>query len=222
VQMESSVIYGIVGAGGFGREVMPVACAMLAQQGVAEDQIVFVDDGDVPDFLNGHRVLSIQEFFNYPAQCRYFNIAIANSKIRERLVHQFLTEMAEPFSIKSASALDLGNNEIGQGAILSPFSCVSVNVSVGVFFHADMYASLTHDCVVGNFVTFAPKVQCNGGVIIEDHVYVGSGAIIRNATPSRKITIGLGAVIGMGAVVTKSVPPGVTVAGIPAMVLHKA
>jgi len=220
--MSDTAIYGVFGAGGFGRETMPVACAMLAQVGVGPQQLVFIDDGDVPDVINGHRVLSSRDFLDYPVSCRYFNVAIADSVIREKLARQLLAANALPFAIKSIHALDLGNNQIGQGAILAPFSFVSVNVKVGDFFQADMYASVTHDCVVGDFVTFAPKAQCNGAVLIEDHVYVGSGAIIRNSTPGRKITIGRGAVIGMGAVVTKSVPAGITVAGNPAVILERA
>jgi len=220
--MNDSMIYGIVGAGGFGREIMPVACAMLTQQGVAKEQIVFVDDGDVPDFINGHCVLSTREFFNSPAQCRYFNVAIGDGKVRKELAYKFLDEGASAFSIKCPSAMDKNNNKISRGAILSPYSIITANAQIGEFFHLNIYSYVAHDCVIGNFVTFAPKVQCNGGVVIEDGVYVGSGAIIRNSTPTRKITIGRGAVIGMGAVVTKSVPAGATVVGNPAFVLNGA
>jgi acetyltransferase-like isoleucine patch superfamily enzyme len=38
---------------------------------------------------------------------------------------------------------------------------------------------------------------------IEDHAYIGTGAIIKQGTPDKPLVIGKGAVIGMGAVVTK-------------------
>ena len=44
---------------------------------------------------------------------------------------------------------------------------------------------------------------------------LGAGAVIRDAT-ERPLIISKGAIVGMGAVVTKSVPPGVTVVGNPA------
>jgi len=69
---------------------------------------------------------------------------------------------------------------------------------------------------------FAPKAQCSGAVFVEDHAYVGSGAIIRNSTPGRKITMGRAAVIGMGVVVTKSLPAGVTATGNPAVPLERS
>jgi len=219
--MGSSAIYGIFGAGGFGREVMPIACAMLTRQGIKKEQIVFIDDGDILDCLNGHAVLSREDFFKHPAEFRYFNVAIADYKIREQIAIYFLNTDAKPFSIKSINSLDFGDNQIGQGAILASFSFVSVNTKIGDFFHADMYASLAHDCVVGDFVTLAPKAQCNGAVDIEDYAYIGSGAVIRNSTLSKKIIIGRGAVVGMGAVVTKSVPAGATVVGNPAVILKR-
>ena len=53
---------------------------------------------------------------------------------------------------------------------------------IGVHFHCNLGSALAHDCVIGDFVTFAPSVMCNGNVIINDNVYVGTGAIIAART----------------------------------------
>ena len=100
---------------------------------------------------------------------------------------------------------------IGEGDCLSPFVAMTSNISIGQCFHANLYSYVEHDCVIGDFVTFAPGVKANGNVIIGDHAYIGSGAVIRQG-----ITIGAGAVVGMGAVVIRDVPPDVTVVGNPA------
>ncbi len=76
-------------------------------------------------------------------------------------------------------------------------------------------------CVIGDYVTFAPGVMCNGNVHVQDHAYIGTGAVIKQGLPGAPLVIGRGAVVGMGAVVTKSVPPGVTVVGNPARVLER-
>ena len=75
--------------------------------------------------------------------------------------------------------------------------------------------------MIGDYVTFAPNVQCNGSVVIEDNVYVGTGAIIRQGTPTKPIVIGQGAIVGMGAVVTKSIPAFETVIGNPAQPMKR-
>ena len=58
-------------------------------------------------------------------------------------------------------------------------------------------------------------------IVIEDGVVIGANAILINRR-GRTLTIGRGAVIGAGAVVTKDVPPGVTVVGNPAREVVRA
>ena len=45
---------------------------------------------------------------------------------------------------------------------------------------------------IGDYVTFAPGVRCNGNVHIGDHAYVGAGAIIRQGKPGEPLRIGAG------------------------------
>jgi acetyltransferase-like isoleucine patch superfamily enzyme len=54
------------------------------------------------------------------------------------------------------------------------------------------------------------------GVVIEDDVWIGTRAIILHG-----VTVGRGAVIGAGSVVTKSVPPFTIAAGSPARVIRQ-
>ena len=52
-------------------------------------------------------------------------------------------------------------------------------------------------------------------------MYVGSGAIIKNGKPEKKIIIGKNSIIGAGAVVTKNVKPNSVVVGNPAKKIIK-
>ncbi len=105
------------------------------------------------------------------------------------------------------------------GAIFCAHTMTTSDISIGRFFHCNIYYYIEHDCIIGDFVTFSPRVSCNGYVHISDDVFVGAGAIIRNGSSHQPLRVGQGAVIGMGAVVTKDVPSGCTVVGNPARVV---
>lgn len=219
-------LYGVFGAGGFGREVMPLAehCAESWNGDGQDAEVVFVveDQFAIPDkAINGHRVIHMSDFLTMPVSERRFNIAIGNSVVRERIANAIPADLATPFPIFAPSYLSLHGNSIGEGAIFCSYTHVTSNATIGRYFHGNIYAYVAHDCVIGDFVTFAPGVKCNGNVVIEDHAYIGAGAVIRDGS-GEPIVIGRGAVIGMGAVVTKSVAPGLTVIGNPARPLHRS
>jgi sugar O-acyltransferase (sialic acid O-acetyltransferase NeuD family) len=220
-----SQIYGIIGAGGFGREVMPIARQMIASlkgSNSEEYELVFVVENLKEQIVvNGHKVIDESEFFAMESSEKYFNIAIADFKARERISKKMIDSKIEPFTIKASNSVIFDGNEIGEGAILCPFATITSNAKIGKFFHSNIYSYVAHDCVIGNFVTFAPSVHCNGKVVIEDYAYIGTGVVIKQGTSEKPIIIGKGAVVGMGAVVTKSVPPFTTVIGNPAVELIK-
>ena len=211
-------LYGIFGVGGFGREVIPLARETIHHQHPDGNyRLVFIDDNLDPAIRPAqHEILTPDDFFALPATRRYFNIAIAGFSTRKRIAEFMLQRGATPFSIQAANAVRLDNNTIGEGAIFCSFTTVTSNATIGKFFHANIYSYVAHDCQIGDYVTFAPNVHCNGNVIIEDHVYAGTGVVIREGTPERPLVIGKGAILGMGAIVTKSVPAYATVVGNPA------
>ncbi len=205
----------IYGASGCGRGVMPLARPQW-EQSKEPCQLVFVDDYPLSRECNGHRVLTYAEWLTQPASSRHINIAIANSAIRQKLVERCLSDGVSFFEVRAANVVQLDEVRLGEGAILCPFVTLTSNIRIGRHFHANLYSYVEHDCNIGDFVTFAPGVKCNGNVVIEDHAYIGTGAIIKQGLPDKPLVIGKGAVVGMGAVVTKDVPAGTTVVGNPA------
>lgn len=211
----------VFGVSGCGRGVMPLARTLCEKWDQPHD-LVFVDDDPPADMVNGHRVLTYSEWLKQPASVRMINIAIANGKVRERLVERCKSDGVEFYELRAGNVVQFDDVVVGEGAVLCPFVTLTSNIRIGVHFHANLYSYVEHDCVIGDFVTFAPGVKCNGNVVIEDHAYIGAGAVIKQGVPGCPLVIGKGAVIGMGAVVTKSVPPGMTVVGNPAKPLLKA
>ena len=220
--MSAQGLFGLVGAGGFGREVMPLVVESLARRhGERGFEVVFVVESGSTGPVNGHRVLTAEQFLSDPRE-KHFNVAIADHAPRRRIAQAFVARGATPLEIRAANVVCLEANTIGEGAILCPFVTITSNARIGRFFHANLYSYVAHDCRIGDFVTFAPNVHCNGRVVIEDEAYIGTGAILRQGSDEKPIVIGRGAVVGMGAVVTKSVEAGVTVVGNPAAPLKRA
>jgi len=214
-------IYAVYGASGCGRGVMPLAREQLRQQGFPSDRLFFIDDAPSSETLNGQRLIRYEDFVAADASERYVVVAIANSAVRERLVERCAANGVHPWNVRAANTVVMDAVEMGEGAILCPFVTLTSNIRIGRYFHANLYSYVEHDCVIGDFVTFAPGVKCNGNIVIEDHAYIGAGAVIKQGKPGEPLVIGRGAVVGMGAVVTKSVPPGTTVVGNPARIMHK-
>ncbi|MGO4303105.1 acetyltransferase [Cupriavidus sp. RAF12] len=213
--------FAIFGASGFGREVMPVLREQLERTETAPWDLVFVDDNPPVESLNGHRVLTYDQWLAEPATYRAISLAIANSAVREKLAVRCAEDGVAFVEPRAANVVAMDDVQVGEGAILCSFVMLTSNVRIGRQFHANIYSYVAHDCVVGDFVTLAPGVKCNGNVVIEDHAYIGTGAILRQGKPGEPLVIGRGAVVGMGAVVTKNVPPGVTVVGNPAKPLER-
>lgn len=193
----------IYGPGGFGRELVQSALDAAGRSG----QVVFVSDdpAEVGRTVCGLPVIGPDQL-DCPAV-----IAVGDPAVRRRIADRVIAgDLAAPTHRRGPDVI------VGEGSVFCDFTVVTASARIGRHFQCNIYSYVAHDCVIGDFVTFAPNVCCNGNVHIEDDVYVGTGAILRQGAAGKPLRIGKGAVIGMGAVVTKDVPPGVTVIGNPA------
>lgn len=215
----SDELIGVFGYRGFGKQVMELVKMQLAGKG---GDFCYVDDNPGDGVFNGLSIMTFTEFNDHPAKKKKVVVAVADSSLRRSITKRCEHAQFDFLDVEAANAIVMDNIQTGMGLVVCPFSMISTNLKVGKSFHLNIYSYIAHDCIIGDFVTFAPGVKCNGNVHIEDDVYIGTGAIIKQGTPSKPLIIGKGAVVGMGAVVTKDVAPGVTVVGNPARPLVKA
>jgi sugar O-acyltransferase (sialic acid O-acetyltransferase NeuD family) len=200
------------GTGGCARSNIPIAKVYLNLS-----NIYFVDDYKKENFVNNIKVLKFDELLEFKSKNNIkIIISIANNKLRRKLSKKIEENGFETSQLISKKCYLMDSIKIGKGSILSPFTTIGSNTTIGNFFHCNLYSYVEHDCLIGDYVTFAPGVRCNGNVIIHNDVFIGSGAIILPGSNEKKINIGRGAVIGAGSVVTKDIKPYSTVAGIPA------
>lgn len=206
--------FAIYGADSYGREVAPLLWGKVSRP----TDIMFVDDdpAKIGQMVNGMVIKSLAELVSSPGPSPLIVIAVANPYARGKIAGKCQKHGLNFATVVADSCLSLASNSIGQGAIFSPYTVITANARIGKQFHCNIYSYVAHDCVIGDYVTFAPRVSCNGRITIEDFVYVGTGTVFRQGTPDKPLVVGKGSVVGMGSVVTKDVPPGVLVMGNPA------
>jgi sugar O-acyltransferase (sialic acid O-acetyltransferase NeuD family) len=212
-------IFGLYGAGAFGRECMAFALPLARERLGDTASIVYVEEHPHASEIGGIPVWSHRQFVADGANKR-FNIAIADSLVRERLSRDLEAAGARAIPLVSPMALTYADATVDAGLVQCPFSTVSSRARIGRYVHLNFGCYVAHDCEVDDFVTFAPAAQCLGRVHVGRHAFIGAGAIIRQGQPGHPRKIGAGAVIGMGAVVLEDVPAQTTVVGNPARVLR--
>ena len=163
-----------------------------------------------------------EDFVKISSKEKTITIAISDSSIRSRISNLINQDRINQKSIISSKSLVMDEVSISNGAIICPFVTLTSNITIGKNFHANIYSYIAHDCIVGDNVTFAPSVKCNGNVIIKDNVYIGTGAIIKQGKENNPIILGANSVISAGSFVTKNVQASTTVYGNPAKILSKS
>ncbi|MES3054892.1 acetyltransferase [Sphingomonas faeni] len=197
----------IYGAGGFGREMR--RHVMRDTERLGYDAPVFAsDDADqIGGTLLGLPIISSADL---TADDRCV-LAVGNYRHRRKMAERcagFHTIVADTAIVDDGIAF-------AEGSVICDYTIFTADdrTVIGKHFHCNFQSYVGHDCVIGDFVTFGPRVGLNGNVHVGNDVYIGSGVLVKNGTPDRPIIIGDGATIGFGSVVTKDVPPGALILG---------
>jgi sugar O-acyltransferase (sialic acid O-acetyltransferase NeuD family) len=124
---------------------------------------------------------------------------------RARAAGRRLPALVHPSAVVARSA------RVGEATVVCAAAVVNPDAVVGVAAIVNSGAVVEHDCVVGDFAHVSPGAVLGGAAVVGDRAHVGAGAVV---LPLRRA--GDDAVLGAGAVVTRDVPGGATVVGIPA------
>lgn len=202
----------LVCAGGTAREALGLLDAINATES-RWNLIGFLDDN--PD-LHGTRIDGVdilgdsKRIADYPDALCAITCNVPHhprAAVVEKLgvpAERYAT-LLHPYSTHARVAL------IGHGSIVFEFCSIAIGTSIGNHVIIQRNVTIGHDAVLEDYATVAPGAVLAGTVRVGQGAYIGSGAVIRE-----QLTIGAGAMIGMGAVVTKDVPPHTTVVGNPA------
>lgn len=200
----------IVGAGGFGRELLQWikdinrVCNKWVIKGFIDDNLSALDKCECEFSVIG-RIEDWQPQINQVFAC-----AIANPKVKEKIVKYLKLKGAIFTSIIHPTTIIGNHNKIGEGFVAYPNSVVTVNTKVGDFVTL-LTSGIGHDAEIGNFTTISSYCDITGGVIIGERVFLGSHVTI---VPGRKI--GNDAYLGAGSVVVTHVKEDTKIMGNPA------
>lgn len=201
----------IVGAGGFGREVLQY---VLETYGSDPSYRIkgFLDDRppDLAAFGLPYPVLGGTNDYRPQAHDRLI-IALGEPKLRAMMADRFGALGAQFLTIVHPQAYVSGTATVGSGCIVAPFATIGAHASLGEHSVLTFYASIGHDAKVGRCCALSPHSVTNGGSRIGDLAFLGAHAVVN---PMQRV--GDGSKVAAGAVVYRPVPPGTLAAGNPA------
>jgi sugar O-acyltransferase (sialic acid O-acetyltransferase NeuD family) len=203
----------VIGAGGFGREILCWAQDYITNGGDFSE-IVFVDDAieQLPQY-GLWRIASLQDYFPLPSDRVVIGAGMPATK---RKMAEIIRGRGGQFADLIHPTAVLGKtSRRGVGILMCPFSMNTADTIAGDFVTILSFSGIGHDTRVGDFTTIASHVDIMGNVVIGNEVFVGSGARILPG-----LSIGDNATVGAGAIVMRRVKGGMTVYTPPARMLQ--
>jgi sugar O-acyltransferase (sialic acid O-acetyltransferase NeuD family) len=206
----------IIGAGGFGRDVLDVVEAVNRQTRAVDvqrfDVVGFLDDGN-PDLAllepYGVPLLGpVSQLAELPDDVGYV-IGIGDPAVRRRL-DALGGGRACPVLVDPTATMTR-RVELGPGTVICAGARLSNHLRLGRHVHVNVNCTVGHDATLGDYVTLSPLVAISGNVIAETGAFFGTGARVNPG-----LTVGTHAVVGTGAAVIRDVPGHSTVVGVPA------
>ncbi|MBU0742284.1 acetyltransferase [bacterium] len=211
----------IYGAGGLAREVAFLAREINAASGTPPYRLLgYVEDdcagpvktiGDLPVLGDGSWFDKRREQVGCVVGIGTPRALATVSRLLRTLDNVSFPNLVHPGVIWDAARI-----EIGEGNVITAGSIFTTDIRIGSFNIFNLSCTYGHDVVIGDCCVINPGCSISGNVTLEGENLIGTRAGILQT-----LTIGRGATVGSGALVTKDVAPGDVVVGIPAKPLAR-
>jgi sugar O-acyltransferase (sialic acid O-acetyltransferase NeuD family) len=207
----------IFGAGGMGREVLQVIRDINALRPTWSCAGFVVDSG-----FKGEATVAglpvaggIEWLAANPGV--HVVVAVGASAPRRQVTERIRNQCANPFAVLIHPRAWIGENvQVGAGSVICAGALLTTDITIGEHVHVNIGSSISHDTVLGDFVTLNAGVRLAGNVHLHEGAEAGTGSIV-----IPRCAVGRWSILGAGAVVTGPVLENCTVAGVPARVIKE-
>jgi len=167
----------IVGAGGFGREVLQWARDAWPGHAGRIAGFLSSDDGVLAGFDDCPEIIGHPDAYHH-APGDYLLLAIGVPYVRRQVAESLLARGAEFLTLVHPTAIVAASARIGAGAILCPYAIASDACRMGRFVIMNYHSSLGHDASAGDFAVLSPYATLGGNAHIQEEVFLGLHASI--------------------------------------------
>lgn len=201
----------IIGAGGFGREVLMLIKA-CNEESAQFNILGFIDDGLEPGLkVHDLVVLGNTEYLLNLTEKPSLVLAVGAPKLKKELTDKLNDFKFVTLIHPAVTIPEYNNGKIGEGVLICEGTILTCDYTIANYVTLNLNCTIGHDSRLGKYSSCMPGVNISGEVVLEQGVYVGTGATIIN-----QVCIGENSIIGAGATVAKDIPPNCTAVGMPA------
>ena len=203
----------IVGAGGFGRELLQWIKDINAEKptwqigGFLDDNLQALDGVEIDYPVVG----TISDW--QPKDDEVFALAMGKPQLKRMVVEKLKSRGAHFAAVIHPTALVSPFAHYGEGLVMFPYSKLSCNSTVGDFVSI-LTTPIGHDNEIGDYTMISGGCNIVRNVKIGKDVFVAAGVCI-----AQDVVVKDGAYIGLGSVVLKDVKAGTKVFGNPARII---
>jgi len=173
----------IVGAGGFGREILAWMTPCFQPAEYPLKGFLACDDSELDGFNRPASIIGSPDSYQPELEDRFL-MAIGDPQAKRFCAESLLSRGAQFLTMIHPNALVAENATVGVGVVVYPFGSVSAAAEVGDFVHMNFYASIGHDASIGNYTTLSPYASVSGAARVGEAVLMGTQTSV---APTRQV-----------------------------------